>query len=86
MAAITICSDFGTPQNKVSHCFHCFPIYLPWSDETSYVLKCLVNINFLFFMALISSGYLYVSAGTAAEGLMLGLKDGCAEIDNQPVS
>ena len=22
------------PQNKVCHCFHCFPIYLPWSDET----------------------------------------------------
>ena len=32
MAAFTICSDFGAPQNKVSHCFHCFPIYLPWSD------------------------------------------------------
>ena len=30
MAAVTICSDFGA-QNKVSHCFHCFPIYLPWS-------------------------------------------------------
>ena len=29
MAAITICSDFGAPQNKVSHCFHCIPIYLP---------------------------------------------------------
>ena len=29
MAAVTICSDFGTPQNKVCHCFHCFPIYLP---------------------------------------------------------
>ena len=29
MAAITICSDFGAPQNKVWHCFHCFPIYLP---------------------------------------------------------
>ena len=29
MAAITICRDFGAPQNKVSHCFHCFPIYLP---------------------------------------------------------
>ena len=25
MAAITIFSDFGTPQNKVSHCPHCFP-------------------------------------------------------------
>ena len=34
MAAITICSDFGAPQNKVSHCFHCFPIYLPRSDGT----------------------------------------------------
>ena len=21
-------------QNKVWHCFHCFPIYLPWSDGT----------------------------------------------------
>ena len=29
MAAVTICSDFGDPQNKVSHCFHCFFIYLP---------------------------------------------------------
>ena len=34
MAAITICSDFGAPKNKVWHCFHCFPIYLPWSDGT----------------------------------------------------
>ena len=24
-------SDFGTPQNKICHCFLCFPIYLPWS-------------------------------------------------------
>ena len=30
MAAITICSDFGVQKYKVSHCFHCFPIYLPW--------------------------------------------------------
>ena len=22
------------PQNKVCHCFHCFPIHLPWSDGT----------------------------------------------------
>ena len=29
MAAFTICSDFGAQKNKVSHCFHCFPIYLP---------------------------------------------------------
>ena len=34
MAAITICNNFGAQKSKVSHCFHCFPIYLPWSDGT----------------------------------------------------
>ena len=29
MAAVTISSDFGAPKSKVSHCFHCFSIYLP---------------------------------------------------------
>ena len=24
------------PPNKVCHCFHCFPNYLPWSDGTRY--------------------------------------------------
>ena len=27
MSAVTIHSDFGTQKKKVSHCFHCFPIY-----------------------------------------------------------
>ena len=31
---VTICSDFGAQENKVYHCFHCFPIYLPWNDGT----------------------------------------------------
>ena len=31
MASVTICSDFGAPQNKICHCFHCFSIYLPSS-------------------------------------------------------
>ena len=34
MAAVTICSDFGAQENKVCHCFHCFPIDMPWSDGT----------------------------------------------------
>ena len=34
MAAATIPSDFGAQENKVCHCFHCFPICLPWSDIT----------------------------------------------------
>ena len=28
MAVVTICIDFGTQENKVCHCLHCFPIYL----------------------------------------------------------
>ena len=34
MAAFFIHSDFGAQNNKVCHCFHCFCIYLPWSDGT----------------------------------------------------
>ena len=35
------------PQNKVSHCFHCFPIYLPWSDGTRCHDLCFLNVEFL---------------------------------------
>ena len=31
---ISICSDFWAQENKICYCFHCFPIYLPWSDGT----------------------------------------------------
>ena len=34
LSEITICSDFGAPQNKICHYFHYFPIYLLWSDGT----------------------------------------------------
>ena len=34
MTAVTVHSDFGAPQNKVCHCWHFLPIYLPWSDGT----------------------------------------------------
>ena len=29
MASVTIHSEFGAQENKVCHCFHRFPIYLP---------------------------------------------------------
>ena len=32
--SVSICSDFGAQENKVSHCFHCFSNYSPWSDGT----------------------------------------------------
>ena len=46
MIAVTICSDFGAPKNKVSHCFHCFPIYLPLSDETGCHNLHFLNVEF----------------------------------------
>ena len=46
MAAVIICSDFGAQENKVCHCFHCFPIYLPWSDGTRCYDLSLLNIEY----------------------------------------
>ena len=34
MAPVTVHGDFGPQENKIYHCFHIFPIYLPWSDDT----------------------------------------------------
>ena len=34
MVPVTTCSDSGSQENKVLHGFHCFHIYLPWSDGT----------------------------------------------------
>ena len=33
------------PKNKVWHCFHCFPIYLPWSDKTEYRDLSFLNVE-----------------------------------------
>ena len=32
--AATVCSDFGAQENKICHCFHFFPMYLPWSGRS----------------------------------------------------
>ena len=34
------------PPKIVCHCFHCFPIYLPWSDGTRCHDLCLLNVEF----------------------------------------
>ena len=35
MTAVTICSDFEATKNKISHCLHRLPIYLPSWDITA---------------------------------------------------
>ena len=34
------------PKNKVCHCFHCFPIYLPWSDGSDIMTLVFWMLNF----------------------------------------
>ena len=34
------------PKNKVCHCFHCFPIYLPWSDGTGWHDLSFLKVQF----------------------------------------
>ena len=59
MAAVTICSDFGAQENKVSHCFHCSPICLPWSGGTGChdlsFSKCWVLSQLFHFLLSLSS-------------------------------
>ena len=45
---------FRSPQNKVCHCFHCFPIYLPWSDRTGYHDLHFLNVEFKLAFSLSS--------------------------------
>ena len=53
VAAVTICSDFGAQENKICHCFHFPPIYLPWNDgiecHDPYTLTNLVATNCLMY-------------------------------------
>ena len=38
MATVTIHSDFRAQENKIGHCFHFFPIYLPWNEGDAIIL------------------------------------------------
>ena len=53
MAAVTICNDFGAQKNKVSHCFHCFPILLAmkWSPLLTHIHKPLCSHQCIVFLA-----------------------------------
>ena len=69
MAAVTICSDFGTQKNKVCHYFHCFPsichevmgpnamILVFWmlSSKPTFSLSSFTFIKRLFSSSLLSA-------------------------------
>ena len=47
MVAVTVCGDFGAQEDIVCRCFHCFPIYLLWSDGTRCHDLHFLNVKFL---------------------------------------
>ena len=74
MAAITICSDFGAPQNKVSHCFHCFRpsinlIEVPGKDQKMKGKGKYFRIRRNAFLKLKSEGSSIVSDSLQPHGL-----------------
>ena len=56
-AAVSICCDFGAQKNKVCHCFHCFLIYLPWSDGTGCHKEGWVLKNWCFGTAVLEKTF-----------------------------
>ena len=69
MAAVTIYSDFGAPQNKVCHCFHCFPILREISPAYS-LEGLMLKLILLYF------GHLMQRANSLEKTLMLGKIEG----------
>ena len=68
MAAVTIFSDFGAQENKMSHCFHCFTIYFPWSDVANVMIFLfgVLSLSQLFHSALLLSSRLFSSSSLSA--------------------
>ena len=65
------------PQMKVSQCFHCFPIYLPWSDGTRCHDLHFMNVElqmplstFTIIKRLFSSSSLFTIRGVSSAYLM----------------
>ena len=59
MAAVTICSDVGAPQNKGCHCFHCS---FQWSDGTKAMILIFWMLSFRSTFSL--SSFSFYSRGS----------------------
>ena len=42
----SLCTVILEPKKTICHCFHCFPIYFPWSDETGCHDLHFLNVEF----------------------------------------
>ena len=54
----TISSSVIPFSSKVSHCFHCFPIYFPWSDGTRFIILVFWMLSFKPTLSLASCTFI----------------------------
>ena len=76
LAAVTICSDFGSPKNKVCHCFHCFSSIcheVMGPDAMIFIFECWVLSQLFHFPLSLSSRGSLVSAIRMASSAYLRL-------------
>ena len=71
-------SDDRAQENKVCHCFHCFPIYLPWSDGLHAMIFVFWRVSFMptfscssFIRRLYNSSLLYAIMVESSANLRL---------------
>ena len=54
MTAVTSHSDFRAQEEKIGHCFHLFPFFLPWSDGAGCHDLSFLNVRFKLAFSLSS--------------------------------
>ena len=87
LAAVNVCRDLGAQENETWHCFHFFPIYLPWNGRTRCHDLHFLNAEafplsyFTFIKRLFSS---FSHAATAAAKSLQSCLTLCDPIDGSP--
>ena len=74
VAAVIIHSDIGAQENKICHCFHFFPFYLPWSDGTRIHDLSFMNA-ILLSQLLVSLSQFFHSRKEELKGFMMRMKE-----------
>ena len=88
LAAVNVCRDLGAQENETWHCFHFFPIYLPWNGRTRCHDLHFLNaeafpLSYFTFIKRLFSSFSHAAAAAAAKSLQSCLTL-CDPIDGSP--
>ena len=73
LATVTTYRDLGAQENKICHCFHFSPFYLPWSDGTNATI--LVSLMLSFKSAFSFSSFTLIKRLMQSQDQMLPKQD-----------